>query len=272
MFPKFHRVRTVTCDNGYLKCSCKFRARFGIDCAHVYHVASQYDGYTEPSHHECSVRWWSSHYLYCNKGNTSDTSNENNLIRCFKLLEKVDLKGLPIAEYNVDHVDVVEDSSLYPEQFMMTKFPKCINYPHLQVTPKDLDEISHVSGTTFVLKKYSQAEDIPSSQDEKDDGIADLSVSYGWCDQEKMEEVVPSIVSPYQELLPYFSEMTSYMEEYASKEDISNVKNYFQEQVGHYKAVAYEKIGITYTKKRKGKIVSSTIPLLKRKKPHGTKY
>ena len=49
----------------------------------VYHVICQFASYEEPTHHETSVRWWSSYYLYASSLNGSNTLNEQNLVKTY---------------------------------------------------------------------------------------------------------------------------------------------------------------------------------------------
>ena len=74
--PKFLRVRIVTKENDILKCSCCYYERYGIPCSHIYNVCEQFVGYNKPSHHEVSVRWWSSYAMYASFHNSSNTTNE----------------------------------------------------------------------------------------------------------------------------------------------------------------------------------------------------
>ena len=255
LYPHFKRIRIVTNENGFLKCSCNFRSRFGIDCAHVYHVASKFEGYDEPSHHECSVRWWSAFNKYGLYSNSCRSANETHLNNFFKELQENDLTGLPVRYYAYDHLPVVKESNL-PEEFTIPQYPVCTNYPNLQVFPEELEKKKHdVAGFTQTSTSFPKYDviDIP------DDDF-----------KENFQQCIPiddmRCIDPYSELKPYFIEMISVMKKNCDVEDINLIKVFFEKKISHFKSKAM------HTSKTKGKIVSSTCASSKRKKAHGTRY
>ena len=60
--PRFKWVQKVYFKDGRLFCSCHHRQRYGIDCAHIFHVVSQAKEFEELNHHYISVRWLNTYY------------------------------------------------------------------------------------------------------------------------------------------------------------------------------------------------------------------
>ena len=249
------------------------RARYGIDCAHVYHVISQFQCYKEPSHHECSVRWWSSFSQYGHYGNTSETTNETRLMAAFGRLSVTDLSGLPTNGYLAEKIGIVSDLNCIPSKFKASEFPKCINFPNLKVTQDQLrSNMFNVTGLTQYATSFGTDEtffdDFMKNPDFYNEAIS-TSKPNGR----------PANSDAYQELLPYYKDLVNQMENYTD-EEMCQVKQMFTEKTGHFKRKAYKEL-LKSTEKnkplamkvcKKRKYVSSSIPSSKKKKPHGTNY
>ena len=268
IIPRFARVRKVTLTDNVLRCSCCYRDRYGIDCAHVYHVVSSFNNYTEPSHHDCSVRWWSSFTQYGHYGNTSETVNENNLMKTFQALLTSDLIGLPIRSASPENIPIEEIKNI-PSKFrkiVQNKFPVCKNFPNLRVNAADINNMQHsVSGLS---------QDVMSFQECNEASILSLR-----------DNTKKSQRSVYAELMPYFKELTCHMEEDYNRSEMDDVKKMFIQRTGYFKAKAYKRSMKKYSKEknmskneseknteRKREYVSCSIPTSKKRKAHGTKY
>ena len=101
VLPKFLRIRLVHKANDTLYCSCKFFERMGIMCRHIVCVLKSIDGYNEPSHHDCAIRWWNDYMYYNIAYMNDDIHNDNkrsddcltNVCNLFKCLETKDITG-----------------------------------------------------------------------------------------------------------------------------------------------------------------------------------
>ena len=254
-----------------LRCSCGFRDRFGIGCAHEYHVISQFSNYDEPSHRECSIRWWNiySNYGICEKAGDKDNHKNIELLRNFHQLQKADLKGLPIPPIS-EMLMSITNSALIPNEFIPKSFPNCYNYPNLVVHEKDLESNVHcVSGLTQTVSQLG-SKHLQS--------IFDVSVEYDEIDERNVYDDDMRKISPFTELKPYFDDLTLFMEGHCTNENISDIKLFFQKQISLFQKKAYKDLEEkkatkkTMEKRKVASLVSSTIPHSKKKKAHGTNY
>ena len=257
IIPNFMHIRMVEKAGGILKCSCCFYERFGIACAHMYNICQQLDGYNEPSHHEVSVRWWSSYALYGSSNNTSNTLNEKNLLRTYASLRLNENVGIPIHKYSLEKIPIIPKTDI-PDYFIQKPFPVCLNFPFLRVYPKDVvNGISNVGGLSQVISN------LPENCFDNAFDFMSNNASAKSSDEKS---------NPYSELMPYFKEMTSHMEGYCVDNDYSVIKNFFQGQVAKFKAIANQCINCDKEGEKKHEIVSSSIPTSKKRKAHGTKH
>ena len=233
----------------------------------------QFIGYKEPTHLECSIRWWN---IYSNYGVCPTAKSDDiNLLRKFHELQKMDLKGLPIPKSCTSSMIPITNDELIPKEFRPTKFPTCYNYPNLTVQEKDLQtQIHSVAGLT----QFSSL-DFKNSQN----AIFDLEVNVTY-EKEIKESVedgldVSANIHPYSDLKPYFDDLTSYMEGRCTLEHVKKIKKFFQSQIGFFQKIAFDEMEGEKTetakvkeKRKQARFVSSTIPLSKKTKAHGTKY
>ena len=77
------------------------------------------------------------------------------------------------------------------------------------------------------------------------------------------------IVRPYQDLKPFFNELTHAMERYSTSDEIMKMKKWFQRKTAFFKSKAFKDMNHN---KREGRFISSNIPASKKRKPHGTKH
>ena len=260
LLPRFRRIRTVTRKDGLLYCSCCFRQRYGIDCSHIYNVVSQFQSYTEPSHHECALRWWSSYSLYGLAFNSSNTENEKNLMRTYEALQRTEYTGLPVFNHVCSNVPI---QTFVPSYFQRSDFPNCLNFPHLKVLQEDVSLGNHdVTGLTQIISSYPE--------DALNKIIADATNSDIFS---KANPKKPSD-NPYAELIPYFVELTSSMEGWCDDEDFVDIKEFLTKKTSEFKGKANSILLEQGNKeiRRKREIVSSSIPSGKKKKAHGTKH
>lgn len=264
--PRFRRVRSITLRNGCLQCDCGHRARYGIDCSHIYCVVANFDNYREPSHHEVSVRWWSAYSLYGMSSNSSNLEAESNLSKFFHMLRIKEPEGLNVSMYSTKSWEIynLNDEEVIPSKFRKHDFPQCINYEQFRVLPKDLEDGVHdvgggitQSSCTFSNEKCVTMFDF--------NGIADDFLKVQPINEQSKR-------TPYTQLLPYFTELTSYMDGYYSPDDLEKITNFFQEKVAYFKGKASKEKNLKPSDEVKARFVSSTIPQSKKRKAHGTNY
>ena len=272
--PRFKRVRTIELVNNELQCSCCYRKRFGIGCPHEYHIVCKYyNTYDEPSHHECSVRWWSCYSYY---GTTKAAFHENDesnnkLLELFYKLQKNDLCGLPVAKYHkvigTKYFGDNNEKSL-PKEYIYPKFPRCLNYPNLVVYPHDLHDGKHmVRGLTQCISQYSENDT---------QSIYNVDIEFGdLSDLHRPQLQLCQKATAYSRMKPFFLHLSSCMEDEYTEDDINLITDFLEEQAAKFLGRSKMKLDTgkhASTSKWTTNFVSSTIPCSKKRKPHGTKY
>ena len=146
------------------------------------------------------------------------------------------------------------------KDFIETEFPICLNYPNLKVIPSDLSD-NNAFAVGGLISQLSQA-----SQDQFEDMAKEVT-------NIKTHNNKKRKISPYTELITYFTEMTSIMNGYCDDNDLDKIKDFFQERVGEFKRKAMKENNLFLQKyKSESRIVSSGVPQSKRVKAHGTDH
>ena len=73
--PIYQDIHILTVKKNILYCSCYQFNRIGFPCRHMYNLLQDSPNYTEPSHHEVSIRWWS---LYAKPSFSASAANGPN--------------------------------------------------------------------------------------------------------------------------------------------------------------------------------------------------
>ena len=250
-------MRKIVRKNNLLHCSCRFRSRYGLECSHVYNVVSEFEGYSEPTHHECALRWWSSYSMYGISMNSCNTENEKNLIKSFNALQRNEYSGLPVFSFSAEKIPITNE---IPAHFQEGNFPLCVNFPHLRIASKDLVfDSGGVMGFTQVCSNYPEKE------------LDDMLKTELLLTKANPKRAADN---PYAELIPYFVELTSSMEGWCEDDDFLSIKNFLMSETAKFKGRAYSKMVVhdPNDSQRKRKVISSSLPSGKKIKPHGTQH
>ena len=179
------------------------------------------------------------------------------MLRTYASLRLNEDIGLPIHKYSLEKIPIIHERDI-PDYLIPKSFPICLNFPFLRVDPKDiLNGISNVGGLSQVI----------SNLPEKcfDNVLNSMS-------SDALKKTSNEKDNPYSELMPYFKEMTSHMDGYCVDSDYLEIKNFFQNQVAKFKAIANQNINLEDKGNKKHHIISSSIPTSKKRKAHGTKH
>ena len=227
--PKFKRVRKVILCEKKLICSCSYRKRYGIGCAHEYNVVSRFRDYIEPSHHECSIRWWNIYSMCGMSGNAHKTEIESNLLKSFHVMQDRDLIGLPVKSHSHECIKLY--TAPIPKKFIYPKFPRCSNYPNLRVYPKELDmNIHSIAELTQVLSQYSENDE---------NSLHDLDIEYDIgdildSDSDDIQDFRSTRKKCYASLKPFESSLTSIMDSQITSFDEWALLEMIYRSIFHY--------------------------------------
>ena len=125
--PRFRRTRVVNCtDDGFLKCSCCHFERTGFGCVHIAVVIKHHfplwNGYT---HHDVSVRWWSSYIKSAFRPEFKALSNlfaaqMNNEILGPMIPSMEVIQNIPVCDTEVNIEERAADIVInYNKEFLM---------------------------------------------------------------------------------------------------------------------------------------------------------
>ena len=152
----------------------------------------------------------------------------------------------------------VEGFEGLPEDFKIPDFPKCTNYPKLQVIPSEIKSQLHaVSGLSQKITKYEDDPEI----------CVDFNVDF------TVDVEGNKTVRPYQDLKPFFNDLTNAMERYVTSDEMKQMKKLFQRKTAFFKRKAFNDMNDEVRHNNsEGRFISSTIPSSKKRKAHGTKH
>ena len=117
-----------------------------------------FDSYSEPSHHDVHIRWWSAYSLYGCSLNATNTEKAKCLRRGFQILTYQDSSGLPVNSFSCKNVPIITNTDCLDKDFIEPEFLICLNYPNLKVIPSDFSENNAfvVGGLISQLSQASQ--------------------------------------------------------------------------------------------------------------------
>ena len=152
--PLFREVHTLTVKKNILYCSCYQLNQSGIPCRLMYNLLQDSPNYSEPSHHELSVRWRSPYAKHTFP--IEAEKRESKLSKLFTKLALNDIKGPKcyLNEYDWDAI-VIE----IPETFIITDNNFCLNY---NIPYNELQTIRN-DNTTFGMTQISHKARVQST-------------------------------------------------------------------------------------------------------------
>jgi len=141
--------------------------------------------------------------------NSSNLVAESSLSKFFHMLCIKEPEGLNVSMYSSETWDIdYHNEEVIPSKFCKRDFPQCINYQQFRVLPKDLEDGKHdfgggitQSSSTFSNQKCISMFDF--------NGIADDVFKVQPTNEQSKK-------SSYTQLMPYFTELTSCMDDYYS--------------------------------------------------------
>ena len=146
-----------------LKCTCKYIEVYGMPCQHTIAVAQTFSPkWKGMTHHDISVRWWKSYFLYSLPETvTTDRNKQQQIKQVFHALRKHESVGIHITREMYSNIDIQSHPlpDTYKEEGHVVK---CKNYPDSNEV-SDFDPFhSNLDGT------MSQVTDV-NTQMESDD-------------------------------------------------------------------------------------------------------
>jgi hypothetical protein len=289
VIPQFDRVRKVKLVGRSLHCSCKFFERIGIPCRHQIHVLHYHmtPSWTDLSHHDVSVRWWTTYLFFFR----SLDAQHQQICNALKMLDQNDCKGPYVPKnfatllppsYPVIHQQ--EQNSMPPvdTSFFDVKpiIDSCKNYSVGEIalaTGKarqggDNASIpSYMTQETSITNHCSQLQENVNNgnDDDHDDfvmsngGEIDFSVDARLDTNEAY--TVSERGSVYQQLYPVFKELCSLLEPNTPEVQMHSAylsTHILREKERHLKRSQNPHLA--------GQFVSVSVNSNKRRKTHGT--
>lgn len=165
VIPKFYCVSTVTITNRVAKCDCEYFEEMGVACECIFCVLSSFPFYTEPTHRDVSVKYWTEYsFFLLNESKSNDTTNE-----MFRLLAENDITGPYCPETYYENVPIVEESEL--PFGLNVKGSQCLNFDVSKITSNMIDAVLDPAGLQSV---HYDTKDEASSDDYSDDSSIEL--------------------------------------------------------------------------------------------------
>ena len=126
IIPVFKRVRTVSFDNGVLRCSCPHTIVYGEPCVHAMKVAYSIPGYTGVSYTDYSVVWWKQFFHLATQIKSNDPQ-VHKLNRAMMLLREQEVPGIHIDGNTIAKVGYPVNVKI-PDRFLYdSRHPEYLN-------------------------------------------------------------------------------------------------------------------------------------------------
>ena len=254
--PIYQDVHILTVVKNILYCSCYFFNRIGLPCRHMYNLLQDSPKYTEPSHHEVSVRWWSPYAKHA-----FPIETEKRKSRLTKLIEKLavnDIKGPKCYIQDYEWDIIVDD---IPEKFSITDNNFCLNYkvPYNEVQNNALNDIA------FGMTQISHKDDLHSCCS----GLAETEVRNN-IRQHKNEMILDDNQIPkniWHFFSPLFKELVSSSEGVVDRPRLDEISKALKKEINTNIQIASDQKKV---EKPKGTIISSEVACSRKRKTHGT--
>jgi hypothetical protein len=205
LYPVFRRVRVVKVVNNTLYCTCGYFERIGIMCSHIANVLSSLKGYTEPSHHDFSICWWKLYPFHVTKPVSECTDAEKVLYDKVEHLMSNDIKGPYCSEKQLSLVPI---HMSVPEEFNK-------NENHIDIINFDNIDINEDRCVTFGMG-------VSLSQN-----VSQPHINFNDLDQDE-DSVRHKERNVFQDLKPYFSELTDALQDDFVEDHIQKLKTVLQ--------------------------------------------
>ena len=273
IYALFKRIYHVKEANSCFSCSCYNFHRFGIPCRHIYHVLSNLPGYTNPSHHDVSIRYWKDFNYYVSMLNISIENNEiyKQMKTMFDCSYQLEPAGPLVEDRSLyDNIPIVEE---IPDRFNIPS-PFCLNY-NIDYLSSNMDRLNRIDelplGTSVSMSQDRETEDNDdiANQSQLQQSLENIilfeeySCNANETDSNQIHKPKAwSLMEPFKELLNNLR----------NEPDISHynrINNFITKEIAHLKSMHNDRANIPLAI---GKNVSSNVPSCKRKKTHGTHY
>ena len=238
-----------------LKCTCKYIEVYGMPCQHTIAVAQTFSPkWKGMTHHDISVRWWKSYFLYSLPETvTTDRNKQQQIKQVFHALRKHESVGIHITREMYSNIDIQPHP--LPDTYKQEgHVVKCKNYPDSNEV-SDFDPFhSNLDGT------MSQVTDVNTQMesDDEDNIFAFVSDNINSTIQNTKKEN-----SFFSQLKPNFTEAVNWIR---SQDEVDAFATVIDKFVSDLKE-KYQTEGNDTN--REHTYVSSNLPIETCKKHHG---
>jgi len=254
--PVFVRVRIVTIENGFFKCSCRLFERCGYGCRHIILVIMTIDpswkGFTKS---DVDVFWWQVNQEYgCRSGAFGQALSR---------LRRSDLPG-PLVPMQC--LETYPISTQVPALFrIVPAAERLLNYTKEQVeSAMSQYGISAVHEQTCDHLVMDSDNILDFSEESTNAVVGNREIH---ASMPEAPEEMDLLVNPYQRLTPLLKELASTMNDSVPLREIAHLEETMRTMIANNK-----KAFASGKKRPIGKKVSSAQPMNKRKTTHGTAH
>ena len=192
IIPVFKRVRSVTFDNGVLRCSCPHTSVYGEPCVHALKIAYSFPGFTSVSYKDFSVIWWKKFYHLASQSKYMNPQ-VMKLSRAMMLLQEQEVCGIHINGSTIAKVGIPVNIKI-PDRFLYDP-----THPEFLNDHSVYDHLSYEGNEWTTMAGLSQVSSIDNGNTILDELLQE------YCDEKKHFDCP----DPYRYLIMSFKELTN---------------------------------------------------------------
>jgi hypothetical protein len=263
LIPKFQRVRTVSIVHEpticqYLKCTCGYFEQTGIPCRHIICIRTITSANQIPiTKYDVSVVHWSAYDVH------GATPVADELTKALVALSWNDIKGPSIPQ---DYVELPIAPKVPLFLRPTTAAMSCENY-----TMNDISIAIGAYGNSSSVYRQAFINTQDSEEDEFQLHNDGLELDIAFADPAPTPNVAGKERNSYQQCAPSFKELMALID--GDSEMIQSLKEFLDKQIGLDKTKKHaHNASVQGTVSKRGRLVSSAIPIMRSHKTHGTNY